>query len=104
MSTQEIILSIEAKGEIISSNFPAFAEHVRFHLSTFNRDLQTDDDFDQADKDAKSIAAAEASLKEAKEKALASAEELNLLFSQIDDLSSELSAARLDLTKQITKR
>ena len=104
MSTDIITLTIEAKGEIISSNFPAFAEQVREHLATFNRDLQTDDDFDQADKDAKAIAAAEAALKGAKEKALADAEQLNALFEQIDALTGDLSSARLDLTKQIAKR
>ena len=102
--TNIITLTIEAKGEIISSNFPAFAEQVREHLATFNRDLQTDDDFDQADKDAKAIAAAESALKGAKEKALADAEQLNALFEQIDALTGDLSSARLDLTKQIAKR
>lgn len=97
-------LVIEAKGEIISSNFPAFADHVREHLATFNRDLVSDEDFDQADKDAKAIAAAESSLKSAKESALAEMEQLNELFAQIDGLTGELSAARLDLTKQIAKR
>lgn len=105
METPETMtLTIEARGEIISSNFPAFAEMVRSRLSEINRELSTDEDFDQADADAKAIAAAEASLKAAKEKALADAEQLHSLFSQIDGLSGDLSAARLDLSKQIAKR
>ncbi len=104
-ATPEILtLAIEARGEVISSNFPAFAEMVRARLSEINRNLVTDDDFDQADSDAKAIAAAEASLKAAKEKALADAEQLHELFSQIDGLAGDLSKARLDLGKQITKR
>jgi len=101
MSTEIITLTIEAKGEIISSNFPIFAEIVRNHLATFNRALTTDDEFGQADKDAKAIASAESALKAAKVKALSDAEDLNALFEQIDGLSGELAAARLDLTKQI---
>jgi len=101
---EAITLIIEAKGEIISSNFPAFAEVVRAHLATFNRDLKTDDEFDQADADAKKIATAEAALKLAKQKALGDAEQLNALFAQIDDLSGDLSTARLDLQKQVAKR
>lgn len=104
MSTELITLTIEAKGEVISSNFPAFAEMVRSRLGEINRDLKTDEDFDQADAHAKAIAGAEASLKAAKDKALADAEQLHALFSQIDDLSGDLAAARLDLTKQIAKR
>lgn len=107
MSTEQtdiITLAIEARGEIISSNFPAFAEMVRSRLTEINRDLKTDDDFDQADADSKAIASAESALKAAKEKALADAEQLNELFSQIDALTGDLSEARLDLTKQIAKR
>ena len=104
MSTNAITLTIEAKGEIISSNFPAFAEQVREHLATFNRELVSDDDFDQANEDAKAIAAAESSLKSAKEKVLADAEQLNALFDQIDCLTGDLASARLDLTRQIAKR
>jgi hypothetical protein len=102
--TTEIILAIEARGEIVSSNFPAFAEMVRARLGEINRDLATDDDFDQADADAKAIAGAEAALKEAKSKALADAEQLHALFEGIDGLSAELAAARLDLANQIKRR
>ena len=100
----EIILNIEARGEIVSSNFPAFAGMVRSRLNEINRDLTTDEDFDQADADAKAIAGAEAALKSAKEKALADAEQLHALFEGIDGLSAELAAARLDLAGQIRKR
>lgn len=103
-ATQQLALSIQARGEIISSNFPEFAEMVRDHLATFNRDLKSDEDFDQADKDAKAIASAEATLKAAKEKALADAVQLNQLFEQIDSLTGELATARLDLQKQIARR
>lgn len=104
MKTEILTLSIEAKGEVISSNFPAFAGMVRARLGEINRELATDEDFDQADSDAKAIANAEAALKEAKEKALADAEQLHQLFEQIDGLSGDLAKARLDLTRQIAKR
>jgi multidrug resistance efflux pump len=104
MKTEIITLEIEAKGEVVTSNFPAFAEMVRARLGEINRELCTDDDFDQADADAKAIAGAEAALKAAKEKALADAEQLHALFEGIDSLSAEMAAARLDLQKQITKR
>jgi len=102
--TTEIILTIEARGEIVSSNFTAFAEMVRTRLGEINRDLASDEDFDQADADAKAIAGAEAALKAAKQKALADAEQLHALFESIDGLSAELSTARLDLAGQIKKR
>lgn len=98
------LLVIEAKGEIVSSNFAEFAEQVRARLAEFNTDLRTDEDFDQAAADAKIIAGAEAALKAAKEKALADAEQLHALFAQMDDLTGELAKARLSLTKQINEQ
>lgn len=95
------LLVIEAEGKIITSNFAEFAEQVRSRLAEFNTNLRTDEDFDQAAADAKVIAGAEAELKEAKAKALASAEDLQILFSQLDDLTGELAKARLTLTKQV---
>ena len=103
-NNEEIILAIQTKGEITSSNFPAFAVMVRNRLSEINRELITDDEFGQADADAKAIAKAEADLKAAKAMALAGAEELQALFVGIEDLSSDLAKARLDLSKQIEKR
>lgn len=104
IDTTDIVLAIEAKGEIVSSNFPAFAEMVRARLGEINRELASDEDFDQADADAKAIAGAEAALKSAKEKALADAEQLHALFEGIDGLAAELAAARLDLAGQIRRR
>lgn len=103
-TTQELTLCIVARGEIIETNFPAFAEMVRARLGDFNRSLSSDEDFEQADKDSKAIAAAEADLKAAKQQALADAEQLHALFESIDGLSAELAAARLDLAGQIRKR
>lgn len=98
------ILVIEAKGEIISSNFQAFAESVRLRLSEFNLNLRTDEDFDQATADVKILKGAEESLQAAKAKALADAEDLDALFASIDALDFEIRTARLDLSKQVETR
>lgn len=95
---------IEVRGEVVSSNFAIFAAAVRARLAEINLNLVTDEDFEQASKDATAIAGAEASLKAAKEKALSDAEQLHALFSQIDGVSEELADARLNLAKQIKAR
>ncbi len=99
-----IPIEIEVRGEVVSSNFLAFAGMVRARLSEINRTLSTDEDFDQAAADAKIIAGAEDALKAAKQQALADAEQLHTLFAQIDDLSGELATVRKDLAKQIDTR
>lgn len=113
MTTQELpileaevlpSLVIQVEGKIITSDFANFAALVRARIESINKDLVTDDDFDQAAKDAKLIKGAEEALTAAKEKAIADSEQLDALFSQIDDLSDELAEARLRLSNQVKKR
>lgn len=99
-----IPLQIEARGEVISSNIDEFRELVREALGTINRDLQTDEQFGQAELDAKALKAAEEAVKSAKEKALADAESLHALFVAMDETSEEIRKARLELETQIKKR
>ena len=106
MSTDTNIITeiVEVEATIIINGFPALEERMRERLSAFNLDLTTDDDFNQADSDAKDIAAGEAALKSMKDHALRSMKNVYDLFEQIDALTGDLSSARLDLTKQIAKR
>lgn len=99
-----IPLTIEARGEVISSNINEFRELVREALGTINRDLQTDEQFGQAELDAKALKEAEENVKSAKDKALADAESLHALFVAMDETSEEIRKARLDLETQIKKR
>ena len=101
----EIIpLTIEARGEVISSNIEEFRDLVRAALGNINRDLKTDEDFGQAELDTKALKGAEDTVKSAKEKALKDAESLHALFTTLDETGEEIRTARLDLEKQIAKR
>jgi len=105
MDTFTIIpLKIEAKGEVISSNIDEFRELVKAALGTINRDLQTDEQFGQAELDAKALKEAEEAVKTAKDKALQDAESLHALFVAMDETSEEIRKARLELETQIKKR
>jgi hypothetical protein len=99
-----IPLSIEARGEVISSNIDEFRDLVREALGMINLDLQTDEQFGQAELDAKALKEAEGAVKSAKDKALADAESLHALFVAMDEASEEIRKARLDLETQIKKR
>ena len=98
------VIVIEAKGEIITSNLPAFAEAVRARLAEISDLLRTDEDFDQAAGIVKAIKAGEESLAAAKEKALQDAEQLYATFSLIDELKGKMAEKRLALSKQIDRR
>lgn len=99
-----ISLTVEAKGEVLSSNLDQFRDAVTAALATINRDLVTDEDFEQAEEDVKGLKNAENVVKEAKEKALRDAEELHTLFSALDESSAEVKKVRGELEKLIKDR
>ena len=99
-----IPLLVEAKGEVLSSNLDLFRASVTEALTYINRELVSDDDFDQADEDVKCLKNAENVVKEAKEKALQDAEELNTLFKALDESSEEVRKVRLELENLIKSR
>lgn len=107
MSIQEftlIPLTIEARGEVISSNIDEFRDMVRQALGVINRSPASDEEFGQAELDVKALKGAEDAVTTAKEKALRDAESLHALFSVMDETSTEIRTARLELEKQIEKR
>ena len=99
-----IPLAIETRGEVIASNVDEFRELVRAALSNINRELGSDEEFGQAELDVKALKGAEDAVRSAKEKALADAEQLQALFSALDETAEEIRAPRLELEKLIAKR
>ena len=104
MSADNLNLTVVCKGEVVSSNLPAFREAVTLFVSGINRSLTTDVQFGQAKDDVKLLQTVEDRIKAAKEKALRDAEQLHALFSELDESSEEVRAARLDLQKQIERQ
>lgn len=103
-TTEPLALAIVVKGEVVSSNLPEFRDAVKFFVGAINRDLVTDDQFNQADVDAKRLKALEEAIAAAKQKALADAVTLHALFTALDDSSEEIRKTRLDLENQIKRQ
>jgi hypothetical protein len=99
-----IPLTVEARGEVITSNVAEFRELVRNALGNLNRSPETDEEFGQAEQDAKALKGAEERIMEAKDKALSDAEGLYQLLAELDETSVEIRSARLELEKQINLR
>jgi len=97
-------LIIKLKGEITDTNFDEWKNDLLARLKKVNTELATDDDFANAEADVKTIKAGEVALKNAKASALEQANEIQKLFSAIDEVSSEARDARLALERQIKKR
>lgn len=101
---ETLTLTVEAKGEVLSSNLVEYRAAVRDALSKLNRDLQSDEDFGQAELDVKGLKHAEEVVREAKRKALEDAESLHAFFSALDESAEEVRQARLELEKLIRER
>lgn len=99
-----IIPAIEVRGEIIASNFGEYRAAILDGVAAINLALTTDEEFGQADLDAKTLISVEGALKTCKESCLAQAVQLQALFDEIDETSEEVRKARLNLENQIKKR
>lgn len=97
-----IPLTVEARGEIITNNLPEFRELVREALGNINRDLQTDEDFGQAELDVKALKQAEDTVRAAALQAFD--EKLKSLVDGLNETAEEIRAPRLELEKLIAKR
>ena len=99
-----IIPAIEVRGEIITSNFSEYRAAILEGVASINLALTTDEEFGQADLDAKTLTSVEGALKTCKESCLAQAVQPQALFDEIDETSEEVRKARLNLENQIKKR
>jgi len=97
-------LFIKLTGTVNSSNFDEWKKELITQIQAVNIELVTDNDFVTASGQVKSFKAAEKSLKEAKQSAIDQAEEIQQLFSAIDEIAEEARQARLSLERQIKTR
>ena len=97
-------LIIKLTGTIDSSNFDEWKKDLISQIHSVNKELITDDDFVTASRQVKSFNSAEHALKQAKQSAIDQADEIQRLFSAIDEVSEEARQARLSLDRQIKAR
>jgi hypothetical protein len=97
-------LSIAVKGEIVSSNFEDFKAFAESQIMAISFDLKTDEDFAQADEDAKGLKKFEGTLTQAKADALAQMDELNSLLASVDGLGEFARSTRLELERRVKAR
>lgn len=97
-------LFIKLTGTVNSSNFDEWKKELISQIQSVNIELVSDNDFVTASGQVKSFKSAEKSLKEAKQSAIDQAEEIQQLFSAIDEIAEEARQARLSLERQIKAR
>jgi putative phage-type endonuclease len=97
-------LHIEVTGAVTASNLDGFREHALAVFSGINTDLNTDEDFADAEKTVKWCGEVEAKLEAAKEHALAQTADIDALFRAVDEIKAEARHKRLELDKLVKAR
>lgn len=97
-------LDIRVEGKVLATNLQAFREHAIAVFDGISTDLQTDQDFADAEAAVKWCSEVEGKLKAAKEAALAQTADIDALFKAIDDISESARRKRLDLDKLVKAR
>jgi len=94
-------LHIELTGEVAASNLPEFRETAMAVLESINTDLQTDQDFADAEETVKWCSDVEKRIEAAKQHALSQTQSIDELFRTLDEVREETRRRRLELDKQV---
>lgn len=97
-------LRIEVTGMVTASNLDQFKTHAMSVIESINTDLQTDQDFADAEKTVKWCKDVEDRLALAKQAALSQTATIDDLFRAIDEISESTRQTRLKLSKSVTTR
>ena len=94
-------LSIAIMGEVSSSNLAVYKATALQFIQNINTDLQTDQDFVDAENTIKFCDRAEKELETVKKQALGQTADIDLLFKTVDQLKEEMRSKRLTLNKLV---
>jgi hypothetical protein len=97
-------LALQIRGEVVTSNLPAFREAATAFIESIKTDLATDEDFVNADATVKFCGEAEASLEAARASALGQTASIDELMKTIDFLKDQFRTKRLALEKLVDSK
>ncbi len=94
-------LSIQIKGEVTTSNLPQFKKAAETFISNIKTNLQTDEDFANAESTVKFCADTEKKIELAKDAAIAQTSSIDDLMRTMDHIKDSLRVKRLALEKLV---
>ncbi len=97
-------LMVEITGSVTASNLVQWKEIVTERIAGINTDLQTDQDFADADSMVKFLDDGEKRIELVKSQAQANAADIDRVFRALDEIKASMRAKRLELDKLVTKR
>ncbi|MGY5941583.1 YqaJ viral recombinase family protein [Stenotrophomonas forensis] len=97
-------LSIQVTGMVTASNLAEFKENALAVLGSINRELQSDEDFANAEKTVTWCKGVEERIEATKQQVLGQTADIDAVFRTMDDVAAETRKIRLELDKLVTKR
>ena len=97
-------LDIRVEGKVLATNLDQYKAHAIAVFDAISTDLQTDQDFQDAEEAVKWCKDVEDRLTAAKDAALAQTADIDQLFKAIDDIAATARRKRLDLDKLVKAR
>jgi len=97
-------LTVQVEGKVLSTNLNVFRTKAMAFIEKIKTDLQTDQDFADAEQMGKFLKDGEDKLEAVKDQALAQTATIYDLFSTIDHLREEMRSKRLTLEKAVKTR
>jgi len=97
-------LEVSLVGNVSNSNLVEYKTTALAFIKSINTDLQSDQDFVDADKAVKFFTKGEKELEAVKERALSDTADIKTLFDTIDELKEEMRQKRLTLSKLVKSR
>jgi hypothetical protein len=97
-------LMVRLEGRVLDSNLGVFRQAARDLIDSVNMDLQTDEDFINAQKAIKALKEGKDKLQRVKEDALAQTASIDDLFRTINEISGWMDEKRLPLEKLVVTR
>lgn len=94
-------LHVQVTGMVTASNLAEFRENALAVLGAINRELQTDEDFANAEETVKWCKGVEDRLAATKDAVLAQTADIEAVFRTMDEVSAETRRIRLDLDKLV---
>lgn len=94
-------LSISIVGEVSNSNMELYKNTALDFIRNINTDLQTDQDFVDAENTIKFCDKAEKELEAVKKQALGQTADIDMLFKTVDQLKEEMRSKRLTLNREV---
>lgn len=97
-------LSVQLVGKVTASNLPVYRDSALEFIKAINTDLQTDQDFADAEQTVKFCETAEKNIQVVKDQAIAQTASIDELFRSLDQISDAMRQKRLTLNKLVTSR